>query len=77
MTIPTNTPTNVQVDKSGEVMSTTSDAIKITTKNPYNVSTINDRFSENNTEGYTVTPQTQNENESFPTIRKSVITRAI
>ena len=77
MTIPTNTPTNVQVDKSGEVMSTTSDAIKITTKNPYNVSTINDRFSENNTEGYTVTPQTQNENESFPTIRNSVITRAI
>jgi hypothetical protein len=77
MTIPTNTPTNIQVDNSGEVLSTTSDAIKITTKNPYNVSTINDRFSENNTEGYTVTPQTQNENESFPTIRNSVITKGV
>jgi hypothetical protein len=77
MTIPTNTPTNIQVDNSGEVLSTTSDAIKITTKNPYNVSTINDRFTENNIDGYTVTPQTQNENESFPTIRNPVITREV
>jgi len=75
MTIPTQTPTNVKVDTSGQVMSTTSDAIKITTKNPYNISTINDRFTENKTDGYAVTPYNENNSEeNFPTIRNPVIT---
>jgi hypothetical protein len=75
MTIPTQTPTNVKVDISGQVMSTTSDAIKITTKNPYTISTINDRFSVDKINGYAVTPYNENNNEeNFPTIRNPVIT---
>jgi hypothetical protein len=77
MTIPTNTPTNIQVDVSGQVMSTTSDAIKITTKNPYNVETIIERFSENNIEGYSVTTYNSNENIFFPEIRNPVTIQGV
>jgi hypothetical protein len=55
-------------------MSTTADAIKITTKDPYIISTINERFSVNNMDGYAVTPYNENnKNESFPTMRNPVI----
>ena len=56
MSIPTSAPTIIKLDNSGQVMSTTSDAIKITTKNSSNISTIIERFISNNEEGYSVTP---------------------
>lgn len=72
--IPTDTPTHIKVDSSDQVLSTTADAIKITTKDPYIISTINERFSVNNTDGYAVTPYNEkNKNESFPTMRNPVI----
>ena len=80
MSIPKNTATTIKVDISGQVMSTTSEAIKITNKNPRVVSTVIERFTLNNIDGYSVTPRFENNgngnengNENFPTVRNVVI----
>ena len=87
MTIPTSAPTIIKLDNTGQVMSTTSDAIKITTKNSSNISTIIERFISNNVEGYSVTPfnnsndndnndddNDDDDNKILPTINNPVIT---
>jgi hypothetical protein len=62
-------------------MSTTSDAIKITTKNPSFISTIIERFTLNDMSGYSVTPinnsnedDDDDDNETLPTINYPVVT---
>jgi hypothetical protein len=84
MTIPTSAPAIIKLDNTGQVMSTTSDAIKITTKNSSNISTIIERFISNNVEGYSVTPfnnsndndndDDDDDNKTLPTINNPVIT---
>jgi hypothetical protein len=81
MSIPTSASTIIKLDISGQVMSTTSDAIKITTKNPSFISTIIERFTLNDMSGYSVTPinnsnedDDDDDNETLPTINYPVVT---
>jgi len=77
ISIPTNASAIIKLDTKGQVLSTTSDAIKITSKNSSVISTIIERFTLNNIEGYSVTPYNSNydENvETLPTINTPVIT---
>ena len=54
--IPSDSPTIVKVDATGQVINTTSQPIKVITKDPYIVQTVNERFTVNNIEGCRVTP---------------------
>jgi hypothetical protein len=76
--IPTNVPTIVKVDISGEVINTTSQPIKISTQDPYNVQTFIQRFTLDNLEGFTVTPVFENyingTIETFPNVNIPVFT---
>ena len=76
--IPSNTPAVIKLDTSGQVVNTTSQPIKITTKDPYIVETFIERFydNDNNTKGFTVTPVIQsvydNLNTALTNIKKSL-----
>jgi hypothetical protein len=76
--IPSNVPTIVKVDISGQVVNTTSQPIKITTKDPYTVETFIQRFTLDNIEGFTVTPVFENYSngtkETLPNINIPVFT---
>lgn len=54
--IPSDSPTIVKVDATGQVINTTSQPIKVITKDPYIVQTVNERFTVDNIEGCRVTP---------------------
>jgi hypothetical protein len=76
--IPTNIPTIVKVDISGQVVNTTSQPIKITTRDPYIVETFIQRFTLDNIEGFSVTPIFENyrngTKETLPNINIPVFT---
>jgi hypothetical protein len=77
--IPDNVSTIIKVDISGEVINTTSEPIKINTKDPYTVETSIERFTLNNIEGFTITPKLNNNidgtNNMLPTINFPVFTQ--
>jgi hypothetical protein len=79
ISIPTNIPTIVKVDISGQVINTTTQPIKITTKDPCIVETFMERFTLDNIEGFTVTPVFENyingTKDSLPTINIPVFTK--
>jgi hypothetical protein len=52
--IPTESPAIVKVDTNGQVINTTSEPVKIITKEPFVVQTIIERFTSDNGEGYNV-----------------------
>jgi hypothetical protein len=75
LSIPTDTPTVVNVDKNKQVINTISDAIKISSRDPSSLILIIDRYRENDIDGYSVTPYYEDvKKETLPTIRNSVIT---
>jgi hypothetical protein len=75
LSIPTDTPTIVNVDKNKQVINTISDAIKISSRDPSSLILIIDRYRENDIDGYSVTPYYEDvKKEHLPTIRNSVIT---
>jgi hypothetical protein len=67
--IPINAPTIVKVDVSGEVINTTSQPIKITTRDPCVVQTLIERFTLDNIEGFSVIPQIT---DAFDKIRQNL-----
>jgi hypothetical protein len=76
--IPSNATTVVKVNKKGEVMNTTTQPIKINTKDPCTVETCIERFTVDNIEGYSVTSVLENytngTTDSIPNINIPVYT---
>jgi hypothetical protein len=75
--IPTDVPTIVKVDISGQVINTTSQPVKIITKEPYIVQTSIERFTLNNMEGYdfiaSLTNFLNKQIEHIPSIKTRVL----
>jgi hypothetical protein len=75
--IPSDTPVIVKVDISGQVINTTSQPVKIITKEPYIVQTSIERFSLGNIEGIdfiaTVTDYVKKQIENLPSIKNRVL----
>jgi hypothetical protein len=76
--IPSDVPTIVKVDTTGQVINTTTQPIKIITKEPYIVQTLIERFSVDNIEGYSITPIFENfvngTKDILPNIKTAVFT---
>jgi hypothetical protein len=77
--IPINAPTIVKINNSGEVINTTSEPIKINTKEPFIIETLIERFTLGDVEGYSITSFAQDiingSKQYLPTINNPVFTR--
>jgi hypothetical protein len=58
--IPVDVPTIVKIDENNQVVNTTTEPIKINTKEPFIVTTMINRFNINNIEGFSVSPIFEN-----------------
>lgn len=58
--IPIDVPTIVKVDEKNQVVNTTTEPIKINTKEPFIITTMINRFNINNIEGFSVSPVFEN-----------------